>query len=234
MFGALLTAPDGTPWIMPNSTPLCLRETRVITVSGTLPRTDIDLGVPTSTRCLVFTRWVEKTRYGLPDVFQGSGNGKWSLVIDGSPHDEKLKIYVFTDEEQRPPIGEWGVCVWGENGKCILHHLSKALAIKGVMKEFPSTTPPHTYFNYAETIRGDVAVMATIAGYGEYIINVGGPHGGQTLTIYSTWSPQAVKNGDHTIIRYYAKEYAFYGGNSPGWFSGVMGKNVYIDTSVYD
>ncbi|CDL79840.1 hypothetical protein [Xenorhabdus cabanillasii] len=233
MFSALLTAPDGTPWIVPNSTPLCLRETRIIRVTGN-PRTNVDLGVPASTRCLVFTCWLEKTQYFLPDVYQGVINNRWNLIFQGPQYGERLKFYVFTDEEQRPPIGSWGACIWGENGQCILHHLSKVLAIKGVMREFPSTTPEHTYFNYAETIRGSVAVMATIAGYGEYLINVDNSHGKQILPVYSTWSPQALKRGGNTIIRYYAREYTFYGGNSPGWFSGITGKNVYIDTAVYD
>ncbi|MCW7549186.1 hypothetical protein OO184_14910 [Photorhabdus sp. APURE] len=236
MFSALLTTPDGTPWIIPNSTPLCLRETRILQSKDVDNRGIVNLDIPVSTRCLIFAAWTAWRNLALPNVYQfKTDNNKWGFsAYGGINKGDQLKIYIFTDDEQRPPIGEWGICVWGEHNKCILHHLSKALAIKGVMKTFPSNSSDYVYINYSETIAGKVAVMATVAGFGFYNLQIGGPHGGQSLPVDTVWTPQALQSGNNTIISYYSSDYSLGDVSLYSQFSGISGKNIYIDTARYD
>ncbi|UBX30245.1 hypothetical protein [Arsenophonus apicola] len=202
MFGALLTAPDGTPWILPQSTPLCLKS--IVNDVKDLP--------------------------GLPD-------GILSLRFFQYDQQKKLaRYYLFTNEEQQPPIGQWGVSFWDENGKCIVHTKSKTLNVKGSLQNISNDKKYWHIRRYKEKIKGSVAVLDTVAGYGFFLVNPYNPEGSNIfLPIYVFYIPYAYKNGSTTEIGYrYEGEDFNYNEILSERFTGIHSRIVYIDTAEYD
>ncbi|MDE9447993.1 hypothetical protein KKJ06_07785 [Xenorhabdus bovienii] len=203
MFGALLTAPDGTPWLLPQSTPMCLKE--IVTDYRQITK------VPDSVNRMIFTQ----------------------RDLDN----DKYKYYVFTDEPQTPPIGKWAVCFWDENGKCIVHSLSKTLSVMGSMEDISSMSWYWQTRDYKETIKGSAAVLSTVAGYGFFLVHSYGSDGSSMpLPINVRWEPYAHKKGNTTTIGYASGDEFLLNKSTINSerFTGIHSRIVYIDTAIYD
>ncbi|WP_275365437.1 hypothetical protein [Xenorhabdus bovienii] len=148
-----------------------------------------------------------------------------------------FKYYVFTDEPQTPPIGKWAVCFWDENGKCIVHSLSKTLSVIGSMEDISLSSGYWQTRNYKETIKGSAAVLSTVAGYGFFTVsprNSGGTMVPFPINVW--WEPYADKKNNVTTIGYMSGADSVISGNEihSEQFTGIHSRIVYIDTSLYD
>ncbi|MDU3815812.1 MAG: hypothetical protein E7G60_05515 [Pantoea sp.] len=155
MFGALITADDGTSFITDESTPISLQGVYTkegsskVTQTITVNSEDVVLPFCVSTWNTFFSYNITGQTLTV-NAFATSGD---SSVFS-------FTCYVFTTRAQ--PIPKWGVAIWDTKGKCILTNETKVLTDIITVGQRGGA---NSGLNINQTLPGKIAILPDIAGF---------------------------------------------------------------------